>query len=65
MGAEDSQESELDVGGARSGAGEAALPIGAERDHLEVGRAIDARLRPHPLQAGVRAQRLSRHPHTG
>ena len=35
MGAEDSQESELDVGRAGSGAGQAALPVGAERDHLE------------------------------
>ena len=31
MGAKDSQESELDVGGTGSGPGEAALPFGAER----------------------------------
>ena len=35
MGAEDSQESELDVGRVGSGIGQAALPVGAERDHLE------------------------------
>ena len=35
MGTKDSQESELDVGGTGSGPGEAALPIGAERDHHE------------------------------
>ena len=35
MGAEDTQESELDVGRAGGGVGQAALPVGAERDHLE------------------------------
>ena len=35
MGAADSQESELDVGRAGSGVGQAALQVGAERDHLE------------------------------
>ena len=35
MGAEDLQESELDVGGTGSGLGEAALPIGAVRDNHE------------------------------
>ena len=47
MGAKDSQESELDVGGTGSGPGEAALPFGAERVNHQ-GEIINIPLRSNP-----------------